>query len=1060
MTEPRPARLVRRPPAPTAPPVLDAAQEAVVAHRGGPLLVLAGPGTGKTTTLVETVVRRVAAGADPEQVLVLTFSRKAAGELRERVTARLGLTTREPLALTFHAYAWALLRREAVLAGESPPRLLTGAEHDLEIRRLLRGEVEDGATAWPEWLRPALPTRGFAAELRDLLLRAEERGLCPADLARLGRERDRPEWVAAAGFLDRYEGRFAVDPAGEALDQAQLVGRAAGLLTIPEVRERERAARSLVLVDEYQDTDPAQVSLLQQLAGGGRDLVAVGDPDQSIYAFRGAEARAVVDFPAQFPTREGSPAPVLALTTCRRSGPELLAASRRVASRLPAVVASGPRSAADHRALAPAPPSRPALDGPAVRVHLAESASSEAALVAAVLRRAHLVEGVAWPDMAVLVRSARASVPGLRRALQAARVPVTVAGDELPLVQEPGVRPLLLLLRCAVRPAALDGAAAVELLTGPLGRTDGLGVRRLRRALRELELSAGGRRSSGELLAASLADPRDLLPVRDQVARPAERVAALLADVGAELAAGATAEDVLWTAWSRSGLAADWEATSLAGGQAGAAADRDLDAVSALFDAAAAFVDRLPSAGAALFLDDLDMQEIPSDSLAGGAVAEDAVRVLTAHRSKGLEWRLVVVCGAQEGRWPDLRRRGSVLGADDLVESLADRDDAGSAAVTPRLLQEERRLFYVAATRARERLVVTAVGGGGDDEERPSRFLAELLPDSGASPEIAPAPRPLSLPDLVAELRARLVDPASSQSLVAEAAAQLAVLADEGVAGADPAHWYALVPWSDDGPLAGPEDPVRVSPSAVEGFSRCGLRWLLERVAGGSSTPGAAQQVGSLVHALAALAADPALADEEALTSRLDAVWGSLDLGGRWYSRRQREEAVRQLQRFLAWHRSTGRELVAVEQDFSATLGRATISGRVDRLERDEQGRGVVVDLKTGGSKPPDDELARHPQLGVYQLAVALGAFADAELEGPGGAALLQLGKCALAGGARVQSQEPLGEDADPDWAGQLVTRTVEGMSSARFLAVVNDGCTTCSVRTSCPLQPEGERVS
>ena len=137
-------RLVRAERAAVDAPVLDTAQRRVVAHRGGPLLVLAGPGTGKTTTLVESVVDRVHRDQiDPEQVLVLTFSRRAAAELRQRIAARLGKTVREPLARTFHSYAFGLLRREAVLHGEPAPRLITAAEQDLLIRELLRGDVEE-----------------------------------------------------------------------------------------------------------------------------------------------------------------------------------------------------------------------------------------------------------------------------------------------------------------------------------------------------------------------------------------------------------------------------------------------------------------------------------------------------------------------------------------------------------------------------------------------------------------------------------------------------------------------------------------------------------------------------------------------------------------------------------------------------------------------------------------------------------------------------------------------------------------------------------------------------
>ena len=151
-------RLVRRPLPAASAPRLDQAQQQVVDHAGGPLLVLAGPGTGKTTTIVAAVADRIERrGIAPERILVLTFSRKAAAELRERITARLRRTTREPLAVTFHSYAYALTRREFVLAGDEPPRLLSAPEQLLEVRRMLRGEAQDGGTRWPERLRRPWP---------------------------------------------------------------------------------------------------------------------------------------------------------------------------------------------------------------------------------------------------------------------------------------------------------------------------------------------------------------------------------------------------------------------------------------------------------------------------------------------------------------------------------------------------------------------------------------------------------------------------------------------------------------------------------------------------------------------------------------------------------------------------------------------------------------------------------------------------------------------------------------------------------------------------------------
>jgi superfamily I DNA/RNA helicase/RecB family exonuclease len=1046
-------RLVRSPGRADQTVILDAAQRAVVEHPRGPLLVLAGPGTGKTATIVETVADRIAnRGIDPERVLVLTFSRKAAEELRERITARLRRTTREPLALTFHSYAYGLLCREYLLAGDEPPTLLSGPEQLLEVRRMLRGEAADGGLRWPERLRPALATRGFAAELRDFLLRAAERGLDGPGLARLGRQRGRDDWEAAGGFLSRYEARFDLAPV-PAYDYAGIIRIAASLLARGAVRDRERKAYDVVLVDEYQDTDPAQEALLHALAGDGRELIAVGDPDQSIYAFRGADVHGMTRFPQLFRSPEGQPASVVSLRTCRRSGPALLAASRRVARRLPA-------TAGGHRELAPSPAVPPGT----VRVITATSASQEAAVVADVLRRAHLQDGVPWSGMAVLVRSVTHQVPLLRRALMAAGVPTVVAGDELPLTAEPGTQPLLLLLRCALHPEALDEDAAAQLLTGPLGGTDALGLRRLRRALR-LAAQAAGVEPAAEPLAAALRDPRELLLVDGPAADAARRVAALLT-LAARTAADGTAHDTLWAVWQESGLGRAWQTASAAGGARGAAADRDLDAVVALFEAAERFTARLPPGSPRLFLDSLAGQEIPGDTLAQRSPPGEAVRLLTAHRAKGLEWDVVVVAGVQEGIWPDLRLRSSLLGMDELMD-LADGvagpagTDAAAAALASKLLAEERRLFYVAVTRARRTLVVTAAGGD-DSEERPSRFLAELAGDEITAEHVSGSGlRWLSLPALTADLRRAAADVRCPPALREAAATQLARLAQAGVRGADPRQWYQLTELSGAGPLASPAAPggelIRVSPSQVGTFTQCGLRWLLE-VAAGAGSADVVRHFGIVIHAAAVLAAEGAT--ETTISERIDEVWHHLDFGSAWYSEKQRDQARQMVAKFLAWHRENPRELVAYEERVRAQVGAVEITGRVDRLERDGDGRAVVVDLKTSSSPVPPAELDRHPQLGMYQLAVLLGAFERLGLTEPGGAELVQVGKASLTAQVRVQPQRSLLDDPDPGWAQDLVETVAAGMAGPLFQARVNPGCRNCPVAACCPAHPTGEQVT
>ncbi len=1037
----------------TEAPDLDESQRRVVAHRGGPLLVLAGPGTGKTTTLVEAVVDRVERdGLDPEQVLVLTFSRRAAAELRDRIAARLGRTTRQPLARTFHSYAYGLLRREAVLAQEPEPRLLSGPEQDLLIRDLLAGDVEEfGARAWPPELRPALLTAGFAAELRDLLLRAVERGLGPEELAILGRREGRADWMAAARFLRQYADVTSLRQP-PAHDPAELIRAAvAHLLEDPPLLADERAARQVVFVDEYQDTDPAQVELLQLIAGGGRDLVVVGDPDQSIYAFRGAEVAGIREFPEQFRDARGEPAPTLALHVARRFGSDVLAASRRVAMRL-----GGPRA---HRDLSAA-----VSDPGEIEVHLLRSASQEASYIAQRLREAHLADGVPWSRMAVLVRSA-GPLPVLRRALQATGVPVAVRLEEVALVEQPAVWPLLRLLALATGRATLDEALATELVTGPFGGADPLALRRLRQELRRHELASGGGRVSSRLLVAALDDPAELAALDPASVRPAVRVARLLAAARAVAATpGATAEDVIWAVWQGSGLSDRWSRAAVERGTAGAAADRDLDAVLALFDAAGRFVDRLPHAGPGVFLDHLLGQQIPADTLAARAPEGDTVTLLTAHAAKGLEWDVVAVAGVQEGVWPDLRLRGSLLASERLVDIVAGREH-GPAQRVSAALAEERRLFYVAVTRARRRLLVTAVRG---EDAHASRFLDELLPWAGADDErpVTRVPRGLDLRSVVAELRSVVCAAPDAVDLLtgegygdedrAAAAAHLASLAAAGVRGADPAEWYGLADPSDVSPVRDTDDDVRVSPSKVEAFARCGLKWLLE-ASGGTKGDNSSQGIGSLVHELAAEAATHGL-DAEQLLALFEERWHTVDVPDGWWSDKQRAKAREMVRRLAGYLAARHGRFAAAEQDFEVRLGRAVLTGRVDRLEVDDEGRPLVVDFKTGTRKPPADELARHPQLGAYQAAVEAGAFRDlVDSTTSGGAALHQLGTGA---NATTQWQAPLSADDDPEWARRLVTDTAEGMADAQFNAVDNSYCGFCPVRSSCPVHPEGRQVA
>jgi superfamily I DNA/RNA helicase/RecB family exonuclease len=1054
-------------------PRWDATAQRVLEHSGGLLRVLGGPGTGKTTLVAELVADRVLGQhADPENVLVLTSSRRAATALRTRISRLLstptpdgGLrTARTPLVRTVHSYAFGVLRAQAVLHGEPSPRMLSGPDADAVVRDLLAGDMESGGDYWPVKLRPALRLPGFAAELRDLLLRAAERGIGPEDLIELGQWHDREEWVAAGRFGVQYEQVTLLHGGGAgngaALDAAELVASALGAFDADdELYATERARVRHLFVDDAQHLDPQAFELVARLGQASAECVLFGDPDQAVFSFRGADPTLLTDVDP-----DGDRTVVL--TIDHRMTPPVAAAVRRLTERLPG---AGP-----HRV-----PTRSAQQdqdgdgGGRVTVRRFASSAQEAGWVADQLRRAHLLDGVPWPEMAVVVRSAERSLPVLRRALLAAGVPLAVPAETLPLAQHPVVRPFLELLRVADGRIPLDEDTVVALLSGPLGGADTLAMRRLRRGLRRLELAAGGARSSGELLIEAVRSG-DALAALDNGARgPVRRIADLLKLATDLVAGGQGVEQVLWRLWRAGGLERRLVERSARGGPIGAQADRDLDAVLLLFDAAARYADRLPGSGVGGFAEHLAAQRITGDSLAPSAPVGAAVSLLTAHSAVGREWTVVAVPGVQEGVWPDLRTRGSLLGVEklvDLVSGIEPNAVSGAISATAPLLAEERRLLRLAASRARRVLLVSAVRG---EDEQPSRFLDELddavdeVSESGGPTPIPPAERALNLADLVGELRRVTCDPNADRVRRQRAAGQLARLAAAGVPGAHPQSWYGLPDVSTDDPLWTEGDEVPVSPSTVETLTTCPLRWMVERH-GGTDPSTLPAITGSLVHALAQAAAEGA--DAEALREALDRAWAEVDAGAPWFSRRERARVERMVAAFRSWLVSSRAELtqVAVEHALDVQPERRPggpwlrVRGRVDRLETDAQGRPVVVDIKTSKANLPSRQSAEtHPQLATYQLAAALGAFAELGVAGgaPGGARLLYLAPEHRQGEAAERVQPPLSEEAVGEWL-EVVRDAAQACVGPSYRATENAECPRCPARSSCPLHDAGRQVS
>jgi superfamily I DNA/RNA helicase/RecB family exonuclease len=1044
--------------------VLDAGQADVVGRvvaGARSVLALGAPGTGKTTVALEAVVAAVESGVDPDGVLVLSASRRAAADLRDRLAARLRRTAGRGLVQTPAAAAFAILRARAGLLGAPAPTLVSGPEQDLVLGDLLAGHVQGEGVRidWPSNVpTEALGVRAFRDELRDLLMRAAERGLAPADLADLGAAHGRAEWVAAARiyeeYLDVLQLRSGTPDVGDRFDPAVVVDEAAQALLAwdAEVPRAPRPRWDLVVVDDHQESTSATARLLRVLADDGARLLLLADPDVAVQTFRGASPSLVGRATVAGRGEGELGAESCVLEVVWRHGPAIRDVVARVTDRV------GTVGAVKHRRASTAPQAPEA----SVRAAVLPSAAQEAAYVARALRGAHLEHGVDWSDMAVIARSG-VQVTALRRALAGASVPVSVLGSDVPLRDEPAVRPLLLAMAVAVGSTELDASVVAALACSPLGGLDAVGLRRARRALRAEELAGGGGRSSDALLVEAVGGRDRAATLPSSVARPIHRLAHVLAS-GAEAAAapGADAQRVLWALWSSAGLAEPWRRSALAGGAAGARADRDLDAVLALFRAAETFVDRMPRAAPGAFVDWLVSQDLPADSIAARARRAD-VQVLTPAGASGREWQVVVVAGVQEGTWPDLRLRDSILGAQRLTDVVAGRipaNDAGSqelgevaAQARQAVLSDELRSFATACSRARSRLLVTAVA---DADSQPSAFLdlVQAADDELEDTRRTSVGSPLDLRGLVARLRANIEQAAATGVPPDEDAVRtLARLADAGVDGADPASWHGLAEPSTDEPLWAPEARVPVSPSRIETAQRCTLRWALE-AAGGTAADSGHQTLGTLVHAIAQ--EHPAGTYDE-LVAALDERWAELGLGTGWPARATRTKAEGMVRRLAGYLAGAGDALL-VEGAFELETERALVRGTADRIEVAGQGQVRVVDLKTGASPPSVAKAAENPQLAAYQLAVDEGAFADL----PDGvtsaeATLVYLGTGSAATVRRQPGLEP--EHGEPGWARTLIDAVADSMAASTFVATANDQCDRCPVRRSCPVRGEGAQV-
>ncbi|MEX1037991.1 MAG: ATP-dependent DNA helicase [Acidimicrobiia bacterium] len=960
----------------------------------GHQIIVAGPGTGKTEFLVRRVAHLVGSGrATREQILVLTFSRRAARSIGDRINHGLGGSTVPVEATTFHSLALRIL--ESATDGIRPTPLTT-PEQVATVRALLSSEDTGN---WPLTYRGVLTTSGFAEEVADFLMRCSERLLTPEDLEQ--RAAERADWRGIPGFYRRYLDHL--DDSGR-VDYGTLLVKAVHALE-SGVAGSVSSHYTHVLVDEFQDTSPAQALLAELLSRHTGNLTVTGDPYQSIYSFRGAELRNIVDF-----EQGQNSVKRIILDGSFRVPEAIMSAALRVVSAGQLPGSAGPVKPATH-------PGR-------VEAYIFDQETAEAEWIAGEIDRAIHVDGTEPSDLAILVRSKQEMFNELSRALTRRGIP-----HERPdrrLIDHPAIQliaDLVTLTYGDIDPTS-ENASPLEV---------------------EAADTAARRVILGPLFGLSLGQQRTLRAERrrggtwQQVFEHEDGfgdISRLLADPSWATALPAT--DGFWKVW-----------TSL-DRFAVVVSDPDRQtwrkAYSSFSQVLERQADRDPEMSLADFFALSDDESFEATPLLTYSSSMPAVVLTTLHQAKGLEFEQVFIANAVEGVFPDLRRSRRML----RPELLSPERTTDPSAVSAFQVQEEMRIAYTAMTRSRSRVVWTATDAGVDQgERRPSRFLLaasgeKTLDDIGA-PGIEDLD-PISVAEAEVALRRIVGDPGE---VTASRTAAITVLARPPRPAWDARYFPGVKPKGPDRPILA--ERFSMSPSQADSYSRCPRKYAIERRLKLPEPPSSYMTSGSLIHLALELAESKVIGtglrhgDPEDAVSFLREGWdagefGTPALNRAWLNRA--EGIVRGL--YERWP-ETSMPPIELEKEVELEIGGVKWYGVVDRLERSDAGL-RVIDYKTGTTIPSLKEAAVSVQLGFYALAINA----------------MSPGENVVAAELWFPAKESKGltvRELDMNRLGEVeesIREITADVASENWEPRVSRDCERCGIKSSCPAWPEG----
>jgi superfamily I DNA/RNA helicase/RecB family exonuclease len=942
----------------------------VLEHERGSLLVTGVPGTGKTAVLRDRLSRMIGRGLDPERVALVVRTAQTRRETRRLLLSGVRSSLAGVRVLTVHGLAnHVMTARYGELGYEQPPTVLTAADQFSKVRELLVGEERRD---WPAY-GSMLELRGFADQVRQLLLRAQEALLTPEQMLVRSEEAGLSGWRELAAFYRRY--LLVLDDLGQ-VDFAGLVNQAAAAARLGD------PLFDHLMVDDYQEATVALERLVVEM--GAASLVVAGDPGSHVFSFQGTTVGPIERFLDLLPTAQ-----LVRLETQHRS------------------------------------------PAPIVEAWFASHTSEEHAIVARELRRIHVEEAIPWRDLAVVVRRQGGHLDGLLRALDDARIPRALPEGGLSLLADPATQPFVLALRWLGRPLERDGLVE-SMLTSDLATLSPAAARGLVRSAR----------AAGEAPSAALDREDGLWPGDIEAIHALRAVLARAAPLAERSVLDAFAE--LWRGlpYSR-GLVEAAEASE--------EARRDLDAILSFSNAVSrAGLSADPSVEA--FLQGLEAGgEGPGLSGFPGQEDAQAVRVLTAHGTAGLEFDTVVVVGVVEGNFPSLSRPEPMF---DLA--MLDRPMSQSDRNRVRL-EDERRLFSVVTTRARRRVVLSASDPHGEETvlTARSRFVAERGAHWRAAPA-GPFDDPLTVTEGEAVWRRRLAD--SRAPSVERLAALDGILA----LGVDPARWWFQRAWTDTGRLL--HEHVRVSYSKLSKLENCDLQFVLSEELGLESRSGYHAWVGHLVHRLIEDCERGRVPrDLESLVVEAERRWREQEFPSHAVS-----EAFRRLvtgRMLPAWAAEYGDSpAVETERRFEFDFEGAQVAGAIDRIGSVKPRGTQITDYKTGKSRNAE-KADENLQLGIYYLAVNRAPEFE-DFRPVRGVELVFLRDQDWHTGAIQRASRGFTAAVEMEYAelmaerlGDLIRRIRELQVTGIYRPNPSANCRFCEFKPLCPLWPEGKEL-